>query len=944
MARPDRLRSWPAGLGPALAVALAFGVGVALEIRSDALQNTAKAKEKLGAVADVKARMVATWRSERLADATWASGEAALATALERQTGPGAEAERVAVERRLAELIEVGPYRSARLLDADGRVVAAAGSTAALDGAARTSVARARATGVPFLSEMSLVGGEAVLYLVAPIRRGHAGALLIEVAVASSLFPLVEGWPEPSLTGEVYLVRIALEDVVYLSERRRRPGKLLEVRRFEGEMRSLAVPTLMRGEAAEVIDYGGARALAAIRQVEGTTWCIIAKLDVGEVAAPLRASTAESALAAAVASLAVGASIMVAARRRAAEARARAAEAKRALLEQRLELIGRHGNDAVLVHDERGTILEANDRALALLRVRREALLGREVRDFVAPEQLAEHDRSFARPFPPEGLRLPRRMRRLDGSTFPAEVSVRAFELEGRRLRHAILRDLTVEQEALDRLRESEERFRLLAARAPVGIFHTDASGDVTYVNEELAAMCGLSREEAIPRWRDVLHPEDAERVLDGLARAREGTSGFRTEHRFLAPDGRVTWVYGASQWLRDAAGEPTGAIGVTVDISDQQRLQARLAESERLAALGTLAAGTAHALNSPLAAVLTDSRFARDEAERIGAGPELLEALDDAIAAARRAASIVKNVQTFARGAEAAGLVDPAEAASAAADLLAHDLRHRARFERSLAAVPLVRADRNEIVQIVQNLLMNALEALPPGTPGEHAIRLATGTTPDGAAVIEVQDDGVGVPAELRPRIFDPFFTTRADRGGTGLGLSVVHGVASAAGGRVEVESTEGRGATFRVVLPAAAPPPRAIAPAMVSGRARILAVDDDELVLRAVSRLLSPLHEVTSVGSGEEALARLAAERFDAVLCDLMMPGMSGMDLQDALAARGDPAAGHTVFMTGGAFTLRAQAFLASSGRPTLAKPFTPDELLAAIEAALRPAATSC
>jgi CheY-like chemotaxis protein len=186
--------------------------------------------------------------------------------------------------------------------------------------------------------------------------------------------------------------------------------------------------------------------------------------------------------------------------------------------------------------------------------------------------------------------------------------------------------------------------------------------------------------------------------------------------------------------------------------------------------------------------------------------------------------------------------------------------------------------------------------------------------------------------------RIFDPFFTTKPIGQGTGLGLPISHEIVRSVGGSIDVESTPGTGTTFRVVLPAAqrtrVAAERGPAAAVASSRARVLVVDDEPAVGRSIQALLAPELDVLHVTRGSEALAKIAAgERYDAVLCDVMMPEMSGIELFLELQRYAPALAHRVVFLTGGAFTDQARDFLAASEHPPLEKPFTEGQLRAAI-----------
>jgi CheY-like chemotaxis protein len=203
----------------------------------------------------------------------------------------------------------------------------------------------------------------------------------------------------------------------------------------------------------------------------------------------------------------------------------------------------------------------------------------------------------------------------------------------------------------------------------------------------------------------------------------------------------------------------------------------------------------------------------------------------------------------------------------------------------------------------------------------------------------VEISDTGSGIPARDLPRIFDPFFTTRAVGIGVGLGLSVCHGIVRSLGGEIQVESTPGEGSTFRVVLPAGrrgSSRPAALRATELTARRTVLVVDDDAMVGRSLQRILEPEHTVTYVTSARDALDRLGmGERFDVVLCDLMMPDISGMEFDREVSQRFPEASAGLAFMTGGAFTEGAREFLARTSRPVVEKPIDVAALRALVAA---------
>ncbi len=260
--------------------------------------------------------------------------------------------------------------------------------------------------------------------------------------------------------------------------------------------------------------------------------------------------------------------------------------------------------------------------------------------------------------------------------------------------------------------------------------------------------------------------------------------------------------------------------------------------------------------------------------------------------------------------------------------ELAFNEIRHRARLVKTYRPVPAVLADSGRLTQAFVNVLVNAAQAIPEGRADANDISIKTWTDMDGRAVVEVHDTGSGIAADHLPRIFDPFFTTKAQGVGTGLGLSVCDGTVRALGGEVIVESIVGKGTLLRIVLPGVAPSAgRPATPRVTTGRGRrgkILVVDDDPAIGTAIRRTLSQGHDVTATTSGRDAIDRVqAGERFDLILCDLMMPVVTGMDLHAELTRLVPEQAARMVFLTGGAFTHSARAFLdrvsASTNRST-------------------------
>jgi signal transduction histidine kinase len=379
------------------------------------------------------------------------------------------------------------------------------------------------------------------------------------------------------------------------------------------------------------------------------------------------------------------------------------------------------------------------------------------------------------------------------------------------------------------------------------------------------------------------------------------------------------------------------------------KRMQARLQLTDRLASLGALAAGLAHEINNPLAYVLANLSFASAELREQAlaqAAPrldEVQEALADATQGAQRLRDTVRDLMAFVRVDDRARtLLDLRQLLDLSISMAQTEIRHRARLVKDYGPVPPVLSSESRLGQVFLNLLINAAQAIPEGDAENHEIRVRTCRAASGAAVVEISDTGAGIPAEVLPRVFEPFFTTKPVGVGTGLGLAICHHHVVALGGEITVHSRPGAGTTFRVTLPAATPEELAAAqgtsgpqPVVSPGRVRLLVVDDDPLFARALQRTLDREHDLVVVTTGKEALALLqGGHRYDAILCDLMMPVMTGMDLHDAITALAPEQARRMILLTGGAFTSRARAFLEQTQLPWLRKPLEASGLWQALQ----------
>jgi two-component system, cell cycle sensor histidine kinase and response regulator CckA len=435
---------------------------------------------------------------------------------------------------------------------------------------------------------------------------------------------------------------------------------------------------------------------------------------------------------------------------------------------------------------------------------------------------------------------------------------------------------------------------------------------------------------------------------------ARETVDSGTAADRTLSLDGR-TYA------LRAYPISGRRAVLSMRDTTDEREDEVRRLQSEKLASIGMLAAGVAHEINNPAAFVLANiealtghlrllQEKVRELPEPVVAGLGLPDVLFEATAILQeskegmaRIHRIVRDLGSFSRADDdaAAATIDVNAAVESALTMLRNEIKYRARLERDLRARQAVRGNQARLGQVFLNIIINAAQALDETAAKRNVVRVRT--FDDGeSVVVEITDNGPGIPSEVVPRIFDSFFTTKPRGIGTGLGLPISLGIVRGLGGQLSVESRPGEGATFRVRLPAVPRAPSTVTlpsevtpPPREYPKRRVLAIDDEALLLKAYRRMLSDFHACETALGGVEGLRALERDAgYDIVLCDLQMPELSGMALHEVVRARWPALAERFVFVTGGAFSPDAKRFLEESVCAIIQKPFRVEDLLALID----------
>ncbi|MBL9015187.1 MAG: response regulator [Myxococcales bacterium] len=482
------------------------------------------------------------------------------------------------------------------------------------------------------------------------------------------------------------------------------------------------------------------------------------------------------------------------------------------------------------------------------------------------------------------------------------------------------------------RAREHAALLDAMFASAPDYVMHIDLDGTIRFINRDAR---GVAASDWTGRSVWAIQTGEYQSLLkDALDQMLVSGQPQGFEGPVRRPDGTTIW-YSTRLGPVKEHGKLTGAVIVSRDISDRKATELHLMVADRMASVGTLAAGVAHEINNPLASVIANLDMAVQDiaalAQKIPLPPDLADELADARAAADRVRDIVRDLKIFSRAEEERqGAVDVVNVLESTLRMAWNELRHRAKLVKKYEAVPMVEANESRLGQVFLNLIINAAHAIPMGNYDQNRITISTATDALGRVVVSIADTGTGIPDDVRARLFTPFFTTKPVGVGTGLGLAISHRIISNLGGTIELTTEVGRGTEFVVTLPVAKSAPvgrgnQRITVPPPARRGHVLVIDDEETLGSAIRRYLSHHHDVVAVTSGGAALELFEkGGRYDVILCDLMMPQMTGMELYAEVQHRFPELADKIIFLTGGAFTASARDFLSTIANRHLEKPF--------------------
>jgi PAS domain S-box-containing protein len=603
--------------------------------------------------------------------------------------------------------------------------------------------------------------------------------------------------------------------------------------------------------------------------------------------------------------------------------------------------------DCLFAMDEAGNIIHANEASFATYGLDRTELIGKNIRDLTAEESTSAVPGRISKLLEQGEIEFETVHRRKDNSIIPVEVHARVLNIDGAKVIVCMARDMTERKLAERVLKRSEERFRTILEDMDNGYFELDTRGHYAFVNDAMCKILGMSRAEIVARhFCSFADPDDdrfvesSRAVISDVVKRGVTLSGlFGT---IVKGDGSRRIIGVSVSPVKDAGGSVTGVRGITRDITERRKMEQQLLIAGKLASIGELAAGVAHEINNPLTAIMGFAQLLSTDDEV----PDRIKTdLEKIYGQSQRAARIVQNLLTFARsyGVEK-NAVDINH-------LILKTLELRG-YEHGVANIqvctdlqpglPVASGDGDQIQQVLLNIIINAEQSIA-AKKKSGTIQIVTGLV-DERIRISITDDGVGIPRHILDRLFDPFFTTRAIGEGTGLGLSVCHGIITNHGGRIYAESVPGEGATFVIELPSAsvsepgtpAAPERLLKGVVASAVGKkVLIVDDENVIRDILSRILSERgYHVETASSGAEGLEKVQDSQYEAYLLDIKMPGVDGKDMYEIIGTKYPAMVSRVIFITGDTITKSTLSFLEATGREYFSKPLDFPRLIKAIE----------
>lgn len=897
-----------------------------------------QAYQDLEAVAQQKVGQIAVWQKERLADAAVVMESPFFSQAIARCLMSPEKEGAAQILTRFRSLQRHYRYSNVLMVDAKGKVrLILEDAASPLHDTVTKAMSRAFQDRKPVLTDLHVASGpsDPRIDVVVPIFDGRGsgpplGAILLRVNARQSLYPLLQSWPTPARTAETILVRRDGDDVLFLNDLRYKKDTALTLRIPLERSETPAVRAVL-GETGVVQakDYRGVDVLSALKPVPETPWFMVVKVDASEaLSLARRESFLILALILGVTGLCIAALGVVWQQRSKAHYKALlAAESAHRRVEEHFRVTLLSVGDAVITTDALGRVELLNPVAEKLTGWQQEDGWGKPISEvFIIINEKTRQPvenpvNQVLRRGRVIGLANDTLLISKDGGEIPIEDSaapirgtdgettgvVMVFhDVTDRRRAEAELRAAYDELDGRVRERTAELMHQAqLISLTHDAIIERDMDDRITFWSKGAEETYGWTSGEAVGKIIHLLLDTHFPQGIDAIKEDLFSQGRWDGELIHLKKDGNRIVVMSRRVLRRNENGAPLGILEINNDISERKQVEQQLRQVHKMEAVGALTAGIAHDFNNILASVIGFAELAKN---RIEEGSREERYVQRVLDAALRGRELIRRMLTFSRQTEQEKR--PLELSSA--------VKETVRFLR--ASIPstinvrmtiesesgLVLGDPVQIQQVIMNLCTNGAHAMKE-RGGNLDIELSdysgwppnisTKLKPGSYMRLVVRDTGDGIPADIIDKIFDPFFTTKSQGEGTGLGLSVVHGIIKGHDGDITVESEPGKGSVFTLFLPKITMERATVREAdgpIPTGHERILFVDDEKPLAEMGEAMLLELgYHVVSKTNSREALAtlRLDPSRFDLVITDQTMPEMTGMELaKEILTVRAD------------------------------------------------------
>jgi len=945
---------------------------------------TKAVKDELSTIADLKAHEITLWRNERIGDANTISESTYIASGVkELFENPKGMRHKEEIRHWMAAVRKSYQYQSLILFKTDGEAyLSTPNENEQIGSDAKRLVSEAIETRKIIFSDIyrsALPGNPIHVSLIAPLflskngKTSPVGAVLLRIDPKQFLYPFIQSWPAPSKTAESILIHREGDHVVFLNELRHRKNTALSLR-FPLTERQLPAAMAVQGNQGivEGFDYRGMRVIAALKSIPDSPWFLVAKVDKEEIYAPIHRQARVASYLVILLIAATGLSIRLYWGGQAEESLSKTLDLANALVAERTkdlrnalrqnELILNSAGEGINMLDSEGKIIFSNPAALGMLGYEVGELIGK------PSHETTHHSRPDGVPYPVEDCPmhltiLDGKVRygndeflwRKDGKFFPVEYTCTPVVEEGRVAGTVVIfSDITERKHADENIRKSRESLAEAQRIAHLGNWDWNiVTNELKLSSDEIYQIFGLTPQQfgaTYDAFIKFVHPEDLAAVQKGVEDALQRDMPYSIDHRIILPDGQERVVHEEAHVYRNETGRPVRMLGTVQDITDRKqaeeersRLEAQLRQAQKMETIGTLAGGIAHDFNNILTPIILAATLAMTELPEKSPVQKELERI---LSAANRAKDLVRQILIFSRrGDQELKPIKVQKVIEDAIKLIRASFPATIEIRKDIEPdCGTVMADATQIHQVIMNLCTNAFHAMRERS-GTLEIRLKEVADLDAGKCVRltVRDSGQGMDAATMERIFDPFFTTKGVSEGTGLGLSVVHGIVTRHGGKITVQSAPGKGSTFHIYLPLYTGDHekeiRTEGEPIPKGKERILFVDDEEDIVIMGKKVLEGLgYFVTVMTNGPAALEefRTNSDKYDLVIADLTMPKMTGLQLAMELNRIKDDTP--VIITTGFNEPIAPETLEKSKVRECVGKPYTLTDLNKAIRRALK------